>query len=148
MLPGPSPWALWGCSPGLAQFGPWPAMGVPALSLPLPQVGLDGAGWSHSCDEANRISQPKGDVLQGPGGQGAAGSDLQQLPSTSNAQGSAGWVPCSQVGLHHSPVQNHHHHGAIGAQESRVLQVHLLGLFGGNEPHALGALRDELTAWA
>lgn len=48
-------------------------------------------------------------------------------------------------GLHHPPVQNHHDRGPVGAQESRVLQRCLLGLSGGIEPHALGALGDEFT---
>lgn len=160
VLPGPSPWAAWGCSPGPAWLGPWSALGIPAPSLLLPQVGLDGAGRSHSCDEANRISQAEGDVLRGPGGRGAAGvrpaaapeHQRRTRPSRMNhtriRTARQDGVPCLRAGLHRSPVQNHHHHSAVGAQESCVLQFCLLGLFGGDEPHALGALGDELTARA
>lgn len=98
------------------------------------------------------MGQPEGDVLQGPGERGAAGSELlthqarQDEPPTHARRSRTGPVPTA--GLRCSPVQNHHHHGAVGAQESRVLQLRLLGLFGGHQPHALGTLRDELTAQA
>ena len=51
-------------------------------------------------------------------------------------------------GRRSSPVEQHHNSSAVGAQEGSVFQGGFLGLFGGEEPHALGALRDEFTAWA
>lgn len=129
----------WGCTSGPAASGPWPAMGISAPSLPPPQVGLDGVGRSHGCDEADGVRQPEGDVLRGAGGREQRGQHLL----VHRAQGDG--VPRRGAGLHRSPVQNHHHHSPVGPQERRVLQRCLLGLFGGDEPHALGALRDEFT---
>lgn len=54
-------------APGCSGSDPRPAAGMPAPSLPLPQVGLDGVGRSHGCHEANGVGQAEGDVLRGPG---------------------------------------------------------------------------------
>lgn len=83
--PQPEPAGTWVCTSGPAVSGPWPAMGVSAPSLPPPQVGLDGVGRSHGCDEANGVCQPEGDVLWGPGEQ------EQGVRPTAPAQGPAGW---------------------------------------------------------
>jgi len=72
----------------------------------------------------------------------------QRGQTCSSSRGPAGLAPRATEGLRHSPVQNHDHHGPVGTQQSRVLQARLLGLFRGDDPHALGALGDELTAQA
>lgn len=50
------------------------------------------------------------------------------------------------AGLNRSPVQDHQDDGAVGAQESRVLQVAPAAFLGDSQPHALRALGDELAA--
>lgn len=55
-------------NPTRPHIAPPPPTPWEAPSSPPPHVGLDGVGRRHRLDEPHGVSQPKGDVLWGPGG--------------------------------------------------------------------------------
>lgn len=100
-----------------------------------PEECLDGVAESRGLDEANPwVRDPEGHVHRGAVGK-AKGPQVRRQPRSGPG-----------TGLRHSPVQDHQDHGAIRAQERRVLQVTAVAPLGHSQPHALRALGDELAA--